>query len=186
MSVKKSIYTQLDGYLKTQMTFTGPNALPSLKWVDRDTGQLQYLDQDIVPTPAILIKFGRVDYKTTGNNTQQGLGTIRFTLIVENYADSFEGSVNQNKAIEYWELLEAMHKALQGTSGTAFTPLDRVAEPEEEVMGNLIVCYAEYATIITDNSADGSSNIVLTDPELDVKRLATLPAGATLNDRFVV
>jgi hypothetical protein len=186
MSVKKSIYTQLDGYLKTKMTFSSPSTLPSVKWIDRDTGQLQFLSEDFITFPAILIKFSRFDYKTTGNKTQQGLGTIRFTLIVQNFADSFEGSINQAKAIEYWDLVEELHKALQGVSGTGFTPLDRIAEPEEEVMGGLIVLPMEYATIITDDSADGSDNITLVDPALEVERVASVPAGDPPNDRFVV
>jgi hypothetical protein len=174
MSVKGTIFKELADHLLSALQFAD-NSLPGLKWVDRNNGQLQHMDNELpIPRPAILIEYGRFEWKTLGGKTQLGQGTIKFYLLWENYASTFEtpngASSNQDEALKFFEFLEQLHLALEGFSGELFTPLSRVADVDDTNHDNLMVPSMEYSTQVSDTSAIQNKNYVTINPGITVKR----------------
>ena len=104
---------------------------------------------------------------------------------MENYADSYTGSINQDKALAFFEFNEKVHQALQGLCGTYFGALARVADEDDQDHKNVIVTVFEYETTIIDSSANTKKSYVLADPELDVRHKKTLPERGDAYSRFV-
>ncbi|RWX03376.1 hypothetical protein [Flavobacterium cerinum] len=161
MSVKKHTYKEISTYLKTNVD--------GLEFVDKYRGQLDNVNNFVFPRPAVFISYGRFEYESLSAGNQQGKGIIRVRIVVENYADAFEGSFNQDAALDFFEINEKVHTALQGLSGTYFSGLNRLTDEDDEDHGNLIVTVMEYECNIIDDSAWSQKNFILTDPELKVE-----------------
>lgn len=162
-SIKKHTQKEIGTYLKSQV--------PKLEFFDKYRGQLDTPGIFTFPRPAVFMSFGRFEWETGINGTQRGTGVLRFRIAVENYADSYEGSINQDTALEFFDFNEKIHEALQGLSGTYFEALKRVSDEDDEDHGNVIVTIMEYQTTMIDNSAGTTKNFVLVDPELDTEYL---------------
>lgn len=161
MSAKKHTYKEISSYLKS--------TIAELEHVDKYRGQLSDTNNYIFPRPAVFISFGRFDYTTLTKGAQEGIGIIRVRVVVENYAEAFDGSINQELALVFLEINEKVHEALQGLSGTYFSGLNRIMDEEDEDHGNLIVTVMEYECNLKDDSAISNKNYILTDPELTVE-----------------
>ena len=160
MSAKKHTQKEIGAYLKQEVA--------TLEFVDKYRGQLNTPGIFTFPRPAVFISFGRFDWESMVNGSQIGKGVIKFRIVVENYADSYEGSVNQDLALEFFEFNEKVHEALQGLSGTYFSNLERTTDEDDEDHGNVIVTVMEYKTTLVDTSASTTKNYVLVDPDLNV------------------
>ena len=161
MSAKKHPQKEIGAVLKQEVA--------GLEFVDKYRGQLDTPGIFTFPRPAVFISFGRFEWESMVDGTQRGEGLIKFRIVVENYADSYEGSVNQDLALDFFEFNEKVHEALQGLSGTYFGNLERKTDEDDEDHGNLIVTIMEYQTTLFDNSANTTKNYVLVEPDLNVE-----------------
>lgn len=161
MSTKKHTQKEIGAYLKAQLT--------DLQFFDKYRGQLENATMFSFPRPAIFMSFGRFEWETMGGGIRQGKGLIKFRIVVENYAESFSGSINEDLALAFFDFNQAVNEKLQGLSGTYFSALDLKTDEDDEDHGNLIVTIMEYATTLTDNSVSDTKNYILQDPELDVE-----------------
>lgn len=161
MSVKKHTQKEIGSFLKQEVQ--------NLEFVDKYRGQLDSPGIFTFPRPAVFISFGRFEWESQVNGSQLGSGLIKIRIVVENYADSYEGSINQDLALDFFDFNEKVHEALQGLSGTYFSSLNRITDEDDEDHGNLIVTIMEYQTTLIDNSANIAKNYVLVDPELNVE-----------------
>ncbi len=180
MSVKKHTQKEIGAYLKQEVA--------GLAFVDKYRGQLDTPGIFTFPRPAVFISFGRFEWESMVNGTQRGEGLIKFRIVVENYADSYEGSVNQDLALDFFEFNEKVHEALQGLSGTYFGNLERKTDEDDEDHGNLIVTVMEYQTTLFDNSANTTKNYVLVDPALNVeyKNKQEFPVNTVEPSEFII
>lgn len=160
-SIKKHTQKEIGAYLKSQ--------IQKLEFFDKYRGQLDTPGIFTFPRPAIFMSFGRFEWESGVNGTQRGTGIIRFRIAVENYADSYDGSINQDEALEFFDFNEQVHEALQGLSGSYFEALKRVSDEDDEDHGNVIVTIMEYQTVLIDNSGSTTKNYVLVDPELETE-----------------
>lgn len=180
MSVKKHTQQEIGSYLK--------QAVEGLEFVDKYRGQLDTPGIFTFPRPAVFISFGRFEWETMVNGFQRGEGLIKFRIVLENYADSYEGSINQDLALAFFDFNEKVHEALQGLSGTYFESLERKTDEDDEDHGNVIVTIMEYQTTLIDNSANVTKNYVLVDPELNVeyKNKEEFPTTETDTSNFII
>ena len=160
MSVKGTTYKEITEHLKATVT--------TLKWVDKYRGQLDDPRNFVYPRPAAFVSFGPGTYEDQGGNTLKGDKVLRVRTVYDNYADSHTGSLNQAKALAYFEFDEAVHKALQGFSGTYFSGLSKISDEDDEDHGNLIVQVMEYRMTLIDASAAKTNNYQLVDPDPEV------------------
>lgn len=166
MSIKGDIFKALSAHLMEKLQFAEQQNLPNLIWVDKDFGQAQLIQEGIInlPMPAILISFKTPTWVSRLSKTQTGETLIRIRILFENYADSFQGSINQEKAIQFFEFTEKAHLALQNLQGENFTSLTRTADEEDDDHNNVVVSDIFYTTLITDASAEGNNTTVVTEP----------------------
>lgn len=178
MSAKGHTYIEISEYLMQNVE--------GLQFVDKDKGQLEDISNFAFPRPAIFMSFGRFEYNSTGGKNKLGQGVLRFRVAVENYADSYSGSVNQEKALAFFDFNEAVHVALEGLSGTYFGKLNLVSDEDDVEHNNVIVTVLEYETILTQNSACETKSFILADPELEVLHKKNLPKQVELGSKFVI
>lgn len=179
MSVKGHTHKELETYLKQQ--------IPTLKWFDKDKGQFENISNHVMPLPAILFSYGNTPYETMSNNVQKGKVTLRFRLGFENYADSFAGSINQEKALEFFDFNESVYIALQGLSTTYLRNLERSADEDDNDHKNVIVTILEFTGILIDDAAEAGKNFTLVEPELDVavKKALSTPEEP-IDETFII
>lgn len=167
MSIKGDIFKTIGDHLMAELQFSDNN-LPSLKWYDKDFGQADMIRSGVIalPLPAILITIKTPEWSASLSNVQQGNTNIRIRILFENYADSFQtnngDSINQDKAIQFFEFNEKVHLALSKLSGDNFTRLERSGDDEDEDHFNVIATDVFYTTIVTDDSVN--LNVELENP----------------------
>lgn len=162
MSVKGKIFKLLAAYLMEKLQFDqvvsedNPFPIPNLRWVDKQMGQFNHPElSQLVPLPAILIGFRKTNWQSESRRVQRGDSVLTFWVYFENYADSFQGSMNQDLALQFFEFNEAVHQALQGFDIPGLiTALDRISDEDDEDQDMIIGTIFEYSTIISDDSAD--------------------------------
>jgi|GEM_PF-2097839 len=200
MSVKKDIFKDIGDYLMNVLQVNDPvnfpsgilkpeMNLPGLRWFDKQMGQFDNPEMFYaIPLPGVLMEFGQFQWVTIGQNQQRGNGIIRFYIYFENYADSFNGSINQEMALRFFEFTEQVHLALQGFALPYMTPLERTGDNEDTAQDMIITSMIEYSTIITDTVSDLARNQVLADADVNVQRVKqiTRPAGDTFASGFII
>lgn len=95
------------------------NAMPDLKVVDEDYGQLEALDQegkDMYPLtyPAVLIDAANVEWSNIGGLNQKGIATVKVKLIIDCYDDTHHNSGTTHLIARREEKRRELHKLLQG------------------------------------------------------------------------
>lgn len=176
MSVKKLIFKEIGTHLMQKLNVSTnaqyPNHLPHLQWYDKQMAQFSDAETSFaLPLPAILIEFGQFTWTTAGKNTQRGEGVLRFYTYFENYANSFNGSLNQDLALQFWEFTEEVHKYLQGLAiEGVLSPLERVTDAEDIEQDMIITSILEYNTTIIDNSTNDTRNYIEVTPDMNVQR----------------
>lgn len=188
MSIKGNVYRLLSNHLKSKLTFdqSVPGALPSIKWIDKYNSQILNLAKELpIPYPAIFLQFVTFNWTTASNKVQKGSGIIRVYVAFENYADSYLGSVNQDKALAFFEFNQEVYKALEGTSGPGFTGLSRVTDTEDVDHDMLILSVTDYSTQLLDDSADETKNHQLVDPDVIVIK-GERPVVTPANNDFII
>lgn len=178
MSVKGHTHKEIETYL--MQTVTG------LKGFDKDKGQFDDMSNHILPMPYILMSFGNTPYQTLSNKVQKGTVNLRFKIGYENYADSYKGSINQEKALEFFEFNEAVYKALQGLSTTYLRNLERTSDEDDDNHKNIIITIYDFTGTLIDDSAEEGKNFTLVEPELDVKYKNKLSKPVTTTENTFI
>lgn len=180
MSVKGHTHKEIETFLMQEVE--------ALQWFDKDKGQFENISNHVMPLPAVLMSFGRTPYEDLQNNIQKGQVTLRFRIGYENYADSFSGSINQDKALEFFEFNESIYKTLQGLSITYVKNLTRIADEDDDDHKNLIVTIMEFTGTLIDDSAEACKNFILVEPDpvLDVKHVSEIGRPAREGNSYII
>ena len=187
MSIKADLFTAIQSRLMTKLNFA--DTLPSLKWVDKNKGQLQsWSNFGAIPLPAVLISFPDVAWQPQGNNNQSGLCKIKLVLLYEVYSEFYQDSPDQEDALKCFEYDEQLFAAVQGFAIDKVTPLNRVRTTEEEDHDAVVVFTQEYECMITDTGANTFKNYTLVEPDLVVeykKNLEKRPPKVNIQTGFI-
>ncbi|WP_241279753.1 hypothetical protein [Chryseobacterium cucumeris] len=180
MSIKGIVYKEITNRLETLIT--------ELIYIDKDRGQFEKENVLLVPKPAVLIAFLRFEWSEIGNGVKEGKGTIRVRVGCENYAESYSGSIDQDKALEFFDLNEKVDTALDGFYGTKFSELIKTADEDDLDHKNVIVTVYEYETTITDDTKADCSKMVKVEAEPIVKYIQkeNLPERQVNDSDFIV
>jgi len=105
--------------------------------------------------PVCLIEFDSFDWKSQSRGIQVGTLNVRFHLGVETYKTNLSsGRTDQPNDLEFFDLIAAVHVAVNMFDAYFFTPLLRVSETQDTNHDNILVWVAEYKTQITDDNAE--------------------------------
>lgn len=128
--------------------------MPEIKWVDLWANQTDYFDEELPFTlPAIFIEFNAYDISDKGKLAQIIELEIIFHIAYETMAESYQGSYNQDSALQILESLIKLHQTFHGESGENFSRMRR-SDAKQEINGGNILQYAiTYTTVISDQSA---------------------------------
>ena len=67
-----------------------------------------------------------------------GKGSIRIRVVCENYAESYSGSIDQDRALAF-DLNEEIDNALEGLSGESFSQLTKISDEDDRITITLLL-----------------------------------------------
>jgi hypothetical protein len=130
--------------------------VPELVWIDYDQGQIDFpTDSYPIDFPAVLIDFENVEWEDVGQNVQGGTVTISFRCAFRLYHDIsiHTPEESRNQGLQKLQLLNKIHKALQGFGGEHYNMLSRVRQFTEKREDGLKVIVMQYETYARDAHA---------------------------------
>jgi hypothetical protein len=201
MSVKKDIFLEMSAYamaklqtydanLHPQGAFTPEMALPGLAWFDKQMGQFTAPDlATAMPLPCILMEYQPFNWRRIGKGVQHGTGSIRLYIYFENYASSFNGSFNQQTALNFFMFTEQVNAIFEGYSiENKMMKLERISDNEDTAEDMIITSTVDYGTVIYDKSIATFNGGVPVDANLIVNKVDSTgrPARQSFIDGFVI
>ena len=127
-----------------------------IKWVDLDTGQLDYYAQrPAVAFPAILVKIGYPQCRDVSGSAQLVHATIRLRVVFTPMGETYSAAAEDVKAraLSIFDALEDVHRALQGWTGEGlFSQLSRQSVVAEDRRDGYAVYAVTYGTTATDEA----------------------------------
>jgi len=129
-------------------------AVEGIRWVDFDLGQYEDQERQGVAHPAALIRFDSGTYFDLASEEQQGEMTITVRIAFDSYlrTHSKTDSDKRAKALEHLDMVELVHRALQGLAGENFGTLSRTAFATEQ-RADLRIYALTYVSLVTDDPA---------------------------------
>lgn len=133
--------------------------VPDIKFIDLDTGQLEYKKEDMRPAvllPCALIDFVHVDYDELSGYAQIATATVRVRLAVDPFtqATHYFSDPQKETALNFFNLEHNANKALHGYANTEYyTPLARKRVQTELRNDKLRVIVMDYTTSFNDDTA---------------------------------
>lgn len=70
---------------------------------------------------------------------RQGKGSIRIRVVCENYAESYSGSIDRDRALAFFDLNEEIDNALEGLSGESFSQLTKISDEDDLITITLLL-----------------------------------------------
>lgn len=151
----------------TIMVIPEPNATEAnttlFKHVDKYNAQPEFLDEGIpFHTPAAFIEIREINWEDVTGGIQKGNATIRVHVVqhslADTYQNNYQGSENQQKAMQLFDTLDWLHFALQGLQISSpninCSPLTRrrtISDTRHDIVS---VDILEYVTIVNDEQIE--------------------------------
>jgi hypothetical protein len=150
------LFLDLCDYLKT--------AVPELKWIDQDFGQLElFEDRPTVSFPCCLIDFPMATFSNVSGNAQIGDITVQLRMGFAPFDKSYHlaPDVVRQKALEYYAIEQKVYEKLQGWEKDYTQPFSRINSGTEQRMSasdladktGIRVRVMNFATGFNDDSA---------------------------------
>lgn len=144
------IKTYWRNMLKTD--FAG--GLPEIKHVDLWHEQVSYLAEELpFDTPSIFIGFSTIDIKDRGQLVQGIDVQVDMYLFYETFSDTYFGSDNQDRALEYLNSLTRLYALFHGKEGENYSEMRRVDMREVDSGGAGNLYKLSFQCMVNDYSA---------------------------------
>ncbi len=115
-------------HLYTELATKITDHLPEVEWVDLWHNQVNFLeDEHPFPTPAVFLNFRSLQIDDAGKKVQQVRLQVDCFLFYETFADTYNGSSNQESALAFLQLLNDLYALLHGSSGENYSSMRRIA-----------------------------------------------------------
>jgi len=148
--------------------------VPELKFVDLDTGQLEYKDakeRPMVAIPCALFDFVAADYTDASEGVQEGDIVLQVRIGVDPFTQATHYFTDTQKAnaINYFNIEHRVNKALQWwTDGRYFKPLSRASMRTEPRHDGLRVRVLHYKFGLTDWTAMNVPAATVATPDFQI------------------
>lgn len=114
-----------DLYIEIAEKITGK--LSEIKWVDLWHDQVSFLTSELpFDTPAAFIGFSTLQIDDRGLLVQDCNTQIDIYLFFETFSDTYWGSYNQDRALDYLQSLTRLHALFHGKNGANYSGMRRV------------------------------------------------------------
>jgi hypothetical protein len=165
------------------------NGLKPIAHFDRYKGQ--YLNPELHQPwekPALFFKFN-ITWEDFNNKVQKGVGVMEVHMELENYGESYDGSSDQDYALQDFDYQEIIAAILHGYKTANFTALKRRSTDEDENPSNTNVTIMRFEFEVIDESAERFRYWIL--EKLDDLNLNKKPTDFTLpapcdDDKYVI
>lgn len=108
--------------LYKELAETINEGIDPIEWIDLWHNQVNFLaEEHPFPTPAAFFSFRTRSVQDLGVGIQQPTMQVDVLIFYETYTDTFEGSINQESALEFMDLLDEVYHALHDTSGETYS-----------------------------------------------------------------
>lgn len=155
-----------------------------VKWVDVWKNQVSFLDSELpFPAPAVFLAFQSDNMSDLSQKQQDITMLVTAYIYYETFAESFEGSYNQDSALGFGEILTNVHKNLHGTSGTNFSSMKRIGFQPVDFLGAGLLYQQTFTCQVIDKSA--SQDITIVTAPLDVQSDNTLTTQSVETDLYI-
>jgi len=147
------------------------SAIPELKWIDYNDGQLDLPDESYpVLMPCALIDVTNIDWQGASRGAQTGEATITITVAFDIYEDvhSRVSPSHRAAALSRLAVLNTIHAALQGRSGANYRALHRTNSATERRNDGLKVIVLTYKTTVTDTHGQKQNTVKFTEADITV------------------
>lgn len=185
-SIKSQLFLALSAWLMQKLQST--DEIPSCQWVDKDYGQDKLLQDGVItmPLPAVLISFPTSQYDGQLSGDQNAQTNIRIKTLFENYADSFEGSINQVNAVNFFEFNERVHNAVKDFTLSQMSGLVRTSDEEDDDHNNIIVTSISYTCNLFNQASDNTTLVSANPVPGYFKNLPIDPTKPVVDTGFVL
>lgn len=145
-------------------------AVPEIRWIDQDLGQLEYYEQrPAVSFPCVLIDFNSTTFDQESQLVQWGNVSIELRLAFPPFssANNVAPAATKENALKYYELEQKLFVALHGwqpDSGIC-QPLTRISAATEKREDPFRVRSLMFTTAYEDDSATPSATNIQPDLE---------------------
>jgi hypothetical protein len=135
----KQVYLAIQSRLKERLT----------EWefhFDLWNNQLDNLDNEHpILFPALFLDFSNLRWETTSKLVQEADAVLRLYVVQEPYGEAYSGSLDQARALEYLDRIDAVNEALHGfAKDPYFGALSRSLSESQQQYGELVVWVLEY------------------------------------------
>lgn len=101
--------------------------IPEVKWIDLWHNQVSFLDQEHqFPAPAVFLAFRIISVMDTGNKGQKLVIQVDMYLFYETFADTYNGSWNQDDALDFLDNIGNLHRVFHGSAGATYSNMRRI------------------------------------------------------------
>lgn len=125
--------------------------VPAVRWVDFDLGQLDTGEAPPVSFPCVLIGFGNAGYSNLAQLVQLGEIQVSIRVAFKTFERTHSAATEsfRDVGLAHLDTLQAIHFALQGLSGAAFSSMSRESMAQEN-RADLRVYRYVYSTVYTE------------------------------------
>jgi len=146
--------------------------IEEIRWVDLWHEQVNYLTEELpFPTPAVFVAFNTRGTEDKGTLVQDCHTQIDFFLFYETFSDSYDGSQNQDGALNFLNKLTELYALFHGKPGENYSEMRRIDMSREESGGAGNLYRISFECLVTDYAAQELFNEVQTPTkEVQIKK----------------
>ncbi|MNS03107.1 hypothetical protein D3C72_344350 [compost metagenome] len=157
----KDLYKELASIIEAKV--------PGISWQDLWHNQVNFLEEEHpFPTPALFYSFRTMGTTDLGKKAQKLPVQVDIYLFFETFADTYNGSWNQNGALGFLDLLTQVHAALHGTTGENYSSMRRISFNPVDTGGAGNTYLQSFSCELIDESAVNQEEEV-NNEELDIE-----------------
>ena len=140
--------------LYTELATKIQEKIPEINWIDLWSNQVNFLSSEHpFQTPAVFLSFRSLQTQDLGEKQQEVNLQVDFYLFFETFLDSFHGAYNQQSALDFLKLMDALHGNFHGTAGENYTAMRRVGFNAEDTGGSGNLYRITFSCLLQDTSA---------------------------------
>ncbi len=123
--MRKQLYLAVIERLKTITNYLNQ---PIIEYYDLWNHNVEFIEQETAFNfPAIFIEFAPINWKNLSMQVQESDVVIKLHVVTRWENISADGSNSQEQALELFDLLDSIKKALTGLQGNGFSAFKRIA-----------------------------------------------------------
>ena len=123
--MRKQLYLAVIERLKTITNYLNQ---PIIEYYDLWNHNVEFIEQETAFNfPAVFIEFAPINWKNLSMQVQESDVVIKLHVVTRWENISADGSNSQEQALELFDLLDSIKKALTGLQGNGFSAFKRIA-----------------------------------------------------------